>query len=138
MKICIPTNDNQGVESNISGHFGSAPYFTIVDTESLDCKAIVNTNQHHAHGMCQPLAVLSNEIFDGIVVGGIGAGALNRLQSANVKVFKTQHRTIRETVEAYKSNALPEVVPHMACSGHGHHDGRDPGLGHGHGRKGRR
>ncbi|OFZ21329.1 MAG: hypothetical protein A2X94_07725 [Bdellovibrionales bacterium GWB1_55_8] len=132
MKICIPTNTNNGTDSTISGHFGSAPFFMIVDTDSLFCKTIVNTNQHHAHGMCQPLAVLGSEEFDGIVVGGIGAGALNRLKAANIKVFKTAHKTVKETVDAFKGNALSEVTPHMACSGHGHHHGGH-GQGHHHG-----
>ena len=45
MKICIPTNTDSGTESTISGHFGSAPFFMIVDTESLGCRAVVNTRR---------------------------------------------------------------------------------------------
>jgi len=122
MKICIPVTDNNGINSAVSEHFGSAAFFMIVDTDTLVCKSITNTNQHHAHGMCQPLAMLANEKFDGIVVGGIGAGALNKLKAANIKVYKTEFATITETVNALKNNKLNEVAPHMACGGHGHHD----------------
>jgi hypothetical protein len=34
MKICIPTHDERGLQSEVFGHFGSAPFFTLVDSES--------------------------------------------------------------------------------------------------------
>jgi len=89
-----------------------------VDTETLECQAIVNTNQHHAHGMCQPLAALAGESMDGIVVGGIGMGAFSKLQAAGIKVYKTSFRTVRETLDAHKNGALPELTPQTTC---GHH-----------------
>ena len=134
MKICIPVEKDDGIDSPVCAHFGSAPVFMIVDTDSLTCKAVKNNNQHHAHGMCQPLATLSGEQFDGIVVGGIGAGALGKLQSANIKVYQTGFSTIKETVEAYKNSQLKEVTPHTACNqhhGHGHQHGHHHGHGHG-------
>ena len=33
MKICIPTADNNGMDAKASAHFGSAPYYTVVDTD---------------------------------------------------------------------------------------------------------
>jgi len=121
MKICIPVNENKAIESTVCGHFGSAPFFMIVDTESLSCKSITNENQHHSHGMCQPLAAISNEKFEAIVVGGIGTGALKKISAANIKVYKTTFTTAKETVVALNSNLLKEVDPQGACSGH-HHD----------------
>ena len=53
MKLCIPTETNEGKSATVYGHFGSAPYFTIVDTEKDTVEVIDNANQHHAHGMCQ-------------------------------------------------------------------------------------
>jgi predicted Fe-Mo cluster-binding NifX family protein len=94
------------------------PVFMIVNSDSLICKPIINTNQHHAHGMCQPLAALAGEKMDGIVVGGIGMGALMKLQAANVKVYKTEYATIKTTVEALKAGQLKELSPDMACSHH--------------------
>jgi predicted Fe-Mo cluster-binding NifX family protein len=34
MRLCIPTIDDAGLDAQLSAHFGSAPYYTIVDTES--------------------------------------------------------------------------------------------------------
>jgi len=121
MRVCIPVNEDQGLDSSVCAHFGSAPLFMIVDQESGACRAIVNTNQHHAHGMCQPLAVLAGESFDGIVVGGIGAGALARLERSGIRVYQTRHASVRETVAAVASGTLPVMTTQMTCAGHGHH-----------------
>lgn len=131
MKICLPVLQNQGIDSQISSHFGSAPFFMIIDTETLASSVINNQNSHHAHGMCQPLAMIGTENFDAIVVGGIGTGALNKLKNAGKKVFKTEFSTVKETVEAAKQNKLSEFSPQSACSHH--HGGHSEGHGHHHG-----
>jgi predicted Fe-Mo cluster-binding NifX family protein len=120
MRICIPVDEDQGLDSAVCAHFGSAPLFMIVDQESGSCRAIVNTNQHHGHGMCQPLAALAGESFDGIVVGGIGGRALMRLEEAGIRVFQTRHANVRETLAAVVAGTLPAMTTQMACAGHGH------------------
>jgi predicted Fe-Mo cluster-binding NifX family protein len=124
MRICIPVDEDQGLDSVVCAHFGSAPLFMIVEQESGACRAIVNTNQHHGHGMCQPLAALAGESLDGIVVGGIGARALMRLEEAGVRVFQARHANVRETVAAAAAGTLPVMTTQMACAGHGHGHGR--------------
>lgn len=125
MKICLPVMSDQGIDSSISGHFGSAPFFLFVDTETLQTKSIGNQDANHQHGMCKPLAMIGNEHYDAIVVGGIGAGALNKLHSAGKKVFKTEFTTVRETVEAVKSGKLLEFAVNSACTHHGESHGHD-------------
>ena len=49
MNICIPVEQDQGLQSQVCAHFGSAPAFLIVATDSGDCRAIDNKNQHHGH-----------------------------------------------------------------------------------------
>lgn len=122
MKLCLPVTENNGIESTVSEHFGSAPYFMIVDTDTLECNTITNTNSNHVHGMCQPLAVLAGHKFEGIVVGGIGAGALNKLRASNINVFKTDYKNITDIVNAYKLNTLKEMTPEASCSHHGGHN----------------
>ena len=33
MKVCFPVEKNEGINSVVYGHFGSAPAFVMVDTE---------------------------------------------------------------------------------------------------------
>ena len=94
----------------------------VVDTDPLNCKTITNTNRHHAHGMCQPLAALSGEQFDGIIVGGIGGGALSKLHAQNIKVYKSnEYSSIKDVVDAYKKGLLNEMGMESACSHHHGH-----------------
>ena len=136
MNICIPVDKDQGIKSPVCAHFGSAPLFMIVDTDTGDCRAIQNNNQHHGHGMCAPLAALAGQNIDGIAVGGIGQGALAKLMAGGLQVFFSQHATVEETVAALKAGTLPLVTPELACGhhgqsphGHGHHGPGEQGHG---------
>ena len=120
MNICIPIDEDKGLKSRVCAHFGSAPAFMIVDTDRGSCRAVVNSNQHHGHGMCMPLASLQGERIDGMVVGGIGMGALNKLNAAGIRVYISGHETVAETVAAFKAGTLKLMQPDMACANHGH------------------
>ena len=124
MNICIPVNEDQGFRSPVCAHFGSAPLFMIVDTESGICRAITNANQHHGHGMCTPLAALSGESIDAMAVGGIGAGAMHKLIASGIKVFLSEWSTVEETITAYKAGTLRPVTPETACGQHHGHGGQ--------------
>lgn len=50
MKIAFPTEADMGLDSPVFGHFGSAPNFIIVDSNSGDFESIGKTDLHHAHG----------------------------------------------------------------------------------------
>lgn len=124
MKLCIPATEDQGLESPVSAHFGSAKLFVIVDTESGAFRAVPNRTLHQGHGVCQPLRPLAGEQVDGIAVAGIGMGALGKLLAAGLKVYITRDRTVGGTVSAFKAGTLEEATPAAACSRHGHgHDG---------------
>lgn len=123
MKVCFPIEKDEGLASEVFGHFGSAPMFLLVDINSSQATVINNSDQHHAHGACNPLKALTGQEVDGIVVGGIGAGALNHLRRAGLRVFKAQAATVRENVEMIAGEALPEFTVQESCSGHGHGHG---------------
>ncbi len=76
MRICVPTATAEGAKAPAYGHFGSAPHFTLVDTVTGSCEIIGNDGQHHAHGMCHPLAMLEGRRIETVVCAGIGARAL--------------------------------------------------------------
>lgn len=119
MKLCIPVEQDLGLESQVYGHFGSAPLFLIVDTETMDWRTLVNNHQQHAHGMCQPVAAISGEPVDAIVVGGIGRGALMKLNAGGYQVYMAQYPSVMQTVEAFKKGSLPIFSPQQTCQGHG-------------------
>lgn len=120
MNICIPTTQDNGLESRVSAHFGSAPFFAIVDTDSRVCRTVPNANGGHEHGGCQPLAALEGQAVASVLVGGIGAGALSKLTAAGIRVYMVGAGSVKDAIEAYNSGALAEVSPAGACHGHDH------------------
>jgi len=129
MQICIPVVENNGLQSRTSDHFGSAPFFMIVDTDSQACRAVANRNQHHSHGACQPLSALKGERVDGFVVKGIGRGALARLQGANLEVLLCDAPTVEGTLAALGAGAVSPVTLDVACGGHAHGHAHQHGHG---------
>ena len=118
MKICFPTETLQGLQSPVYEHFGSAPGFVIVDTESKDVEEINNSDLHHAHGMCQPLKALGGRVVDAIAVGGIGMGALMKLQAQGIRVFRVTQGTVGQNVQFILKNNLPDFDAGFTCAGH--------------------
>jgi predicted Fe-Mo cluster-binding NifX family protein len=116
MTLCIPVTQDLGTASPLSPHFGSAPLFALVDDESGGLRILHNRNAHHAHGMCAPLAALAGERIEGVVVGGIGAGALAKLESAGIRVFRSAHGTVGEALAAYRAGTLEPVTPASVCT----------------------
>src|SRR5208337_1786135 len=118
MKICFPTETLQGLESQVFEHFGSAAGFVIVDTESKSVEEINNSDLHHVHGMCQPLKALGGRQVDAVAVGGIGMGALMKLQAQGIRVFRVTPGTLGQNIEFIRKNNLPEFDASFACAVH--------------------
>ena len=123
MKICVPVEVNNGFESRPFGHFGSAPMFVVYDLESGDLSTINNCDLGHEHGNCQPIKALANKPVDVVIVRGIGAGAISKLNSMGTRVFQGVEGNVRENVELLKENKLMEFTVNNGCNHHdcGHH-----------------
>lgn len=118
MKICFSTQNLQGLDSIVFEHFGSAPGFVIVETDSMAVEEIQNGDLHHTHGMCQPLKALGGRTVDAVAVGGIGAGALMKLEAQGVTVFKAIPISVKENLDLLAKNALPRFTVNQTCRGH--------------------
>ena len=122
MKICVPTGKDEGLDSEVYGHFGSAPYFAIYDTQSKEMEVVNNGNLHHDHGQCSPIAALSGRSVDILATGGIGAGAIERLRMMGVKVCRVgSGNTVQDIVRLHEQGALKEVGGDDVCNHHSCH-----------------
>jgi ArsR family transcriptional regulator len=121
MRICVPTATAEGAKALAYGHFGSAPHFTIYDIVTKTYEVVGNAGQHHAHGMCHPLAMLEGREIDAVVVAGIGARALQRLNEGGIKVYRTIPATVEEIARKIETGELEEMTLENSCAGHGCH-----------------
>ena len=131
MKLCIPTMDDRGLQGMPSDHFGSAPFFTFVDTDSGEIETQRNGGAHHVHGACRPLDFLGTREVDAVVCRGLGKRAFARLRNGGVEVYVTLERDVESTIQAFKDGRLRELSSEEACHGHGHEDAHVPGRGRG-------
>jgi predicted Fe-Mo cluster-binding NifX family protein len=118
MKIAIPVAADQGLASPVYGHFGSAPVFVLVDSETMAVAALGNRDRAHVHGACNPMRALADSSPDAVIVGGIGAGALQGLRAAGIKVYSAPGGTVAEAVRQLKTGQLTEMDERAACAGH--------------------
>jgi predicted Fe-Mo cluster-binding NifX family protein len=118
MKLCFPVKEISGLESEVYEHFGSAPAFVVVDSDTKEVRVVHNADRHHAHGMCNPVGALEGQEVDVVIVGGIGGGALMKLSMAGIDVYKAMAKTVRENIELFSSKRLPRFQPGHVCSGH--------------------
>lgn len=121
MKVCFPVEKNDGLESVVFNHFGSSPMFIVVDTSTSEVRELNNNDLGHQHGHCHPLRALNGQEVNAIVLGGIGGGALSKLQAMNISVFMTGAATIKENLELLKNGKLGPMT--SSCGGHGHGNG---------------
>ena len=124
MKVCFPVQKDEGVESQVYNHFGSAPVFIVVETEAKDVQRVNNSDKHHVHGACNPVMALGGQKVDALIVGGIGGGALMKLNAMGVKVYEAGSRTVKENLEMLKGNKLQELTMDHSCRAH------EGGCGH--------
>jgi predicted Fe-Mo cluster-binding NifX family protein len=119
MKLCVPVSGNEGMESTVFGHFGSAPVFAVHDTIEGRTTFIENATPDHEHGTCNPLWTLGNQLVDAILVGGIGARAINKLNEGGIRVYRAVPGTLADALSAWTAGSLEEITVESACSHHG-------------------
>jgi predicted Fe-Mo cluster-binding NifX family protein len=121
MKICIPTETGEGKNAQVYGHFGSAPFFTIYDTEAKSMEVVDNANNHHEHGTCNPIAALQGKSVDVVVTGGMGARAVMMLNVSGIKVYRAVPGSVETIISTFNAANLEELTAQNACASHGCH-----------------
>lgn len=124
MKLCMPTVNDAGLNARLSPHFGSAPWFTVVDSDTGEARAVANGPAQREHGRCTPARELAGQGISAVVCRGLGRGALLNLKGQGMDVLVTDAWSVEAALEAYRAGTLRPLTEEAACVG-GHH-------GHGH------
>ncbi len=118
MKVGFAVSSDEGVDSKVYAHFGSAPAFIIIDTATRKPVTVNNKDLNHVHGACNPIMALDGHSVNAMVVGGIGAGAINKLNAMGVRVYAAAATTVKENLELLAENRLEELSIQSACRAH--------------------
>ncbi|MDO9537868.1 MAG: NifB/NifX family molybdenum-iron cluster-binding protein [Thermoplasmata archaeon] len=117
IKIAIPTNAPGGLKSEMSGHFGHADNFTLVDIQG---KSIAGTtvleNPPHSQGGCMaPVMLLKNNGVQAIIVGGLGQRPLMGFQQAGIQVIAGATGNVESLIQAYLDGKLSQAGDDVVC-----------------------
>ena len=122
MKVIVPLDEQAGMNSKLSEHFGSAPFFAVADTGDGSIEIMPNASMHHEHGQCTPADFFSQLGINVVLCNGIGAGAIARLQMMGIDVYMAaQSPTLEEALVRFSNKALTKATSLHACQGHGCH-----------------
>ena len=117
MKICIPATNDRGLDSDVSSHFGDAPFFVVVDLESGASKGVRNPECQEHHGSCHHVHIFKALDVDAVACRRIGRRAHAGLRDAGIDVLGPAERTVAETVEAIKSGRTNHLSVDAGCGG---------------------
>jgi predicted Fe-Mo cluster-binding NifX family protein len=128
MKICIPTEDDRGLESTASRHFGSAPFFTMADTDSGGIEVVRNPDCHHGPQSCHHIPILRAHRVDGVVCNAIGRRAHSAMADAGIDILAAGDGTVSQILATVSQGDPRRLSIEETCGG-----GRRHGHGHRHG-----
>lgn len=117
MKLGITLEDEKGLDSNVSLHFGQCKYFLIADIEDnriTSTKVVANTAQHGGGGCVAVDEILKYDVTY-VIAGGMGMGAQQKFAQAGVKVSGYQGKA-QDAVASFINDSLGGLG---ACKEHG-------------------
>lgn len=118
MKIAVPSESSDGLGAMRSGHFGHAPYMTVVTIEDnavQNVESFANAD-HDAVGCGGVIDYVINLGIDAIIAAGMGRPPFMRFTQGGLDVFiETQTPTVGGVIDRFIAGDLPQMTIDDAC-----------------------
>lgn len=120
MKVGVVLDDERGLASNVSAHFGQCRFFLLADIDAqakkiTSTRMVPNTAVHGGGGCVAVDEILKHKITH-VIAGGMGMGAQQKFSNAGVQVFGYEG-TVQDALNDFMNNSLGGLD---ACKEHGH------------------
>lgn len=113
MRLAISTEDNNGLDSTVSHHFGRCPFFVLVDVEDKEIGEVqVIDNPYYAQH--QPGMVpdfIHNQNADVMISGGMGRRAIAFFQEYGMNIATGATGTVKVAIDNYLRGNLSTAEP---------------------------
>lgn len=114
IRIAVASEDDLGMESNVSAHFGRCPYYTMVEAEgdkiSLSYK--VENPFYGAHGNPgQVPAFIRDQGANVIIAGGMGQRAVGFFNEFGIEVVTGTAGKVKSVIDGYLKGAIKGASP---------------------------
>jgi predicted Fe-Mo cluster-binding NifX family protein len=117
MRVCIPTQGNKGLNDIVGEHFGRVPFYTVVDTETEEVRALENTSEHMG-GRGYPPEIMSQAGVDIMICSGLGRRAITMFEQMGIMVYVGASGTVEEAIGSWEQNKLAVATDENACRQH--------------------
>ncbi len=98
MKLLIAINNNNGIYSVLSDHFGHCPYYAIYDTETSSLE-IAKNDVNHSNTALTPVDQVINQFNPEVIFSlSIGQKALKLFNDKGIKIKTGKFRTVKEVI----------------------------------------
>jgi len=98
MKVGV-ISEGDVLDSFVADDFGHAPYFLIVDSDTLDYTVVKNEHADSLEGAGFKVAKAIVELgVDAVIVGGIGPHGLEIFQKAGIHVAYDEDGTVEDCI----------------------------------------
>ena len=117
MKVLIATQ-NASLDSTVAKRFGHAPYYLLIDSESIEVEVFDNPEHDDTHSIIPELAKRGVKLF---ITGNIGPHAYDLIRSLNLRVALARKMTARKALRKLQEGELQILdAPTMKHSAHEH------------------
>ena len=122
MRIAFSADDDNGLDSVISPHFGRCPYYVFVDVEGREVKSVTSSaNPYYGqHSPGQVPAFINSRGADVMLTGGMGGRAVAFFEQFGIEAVTGASGTVRHALEAYLGGELSGAQPCSESVAHGH------------------
>ena len=108
MKICLPTNDDLGLQSEIASNFSSAPWLLVVESETQQTLAIDMSDEVLRR---QPVEL------DVIVCPGMPEVLYKSLRAEGIPIYGCRSTNVAGALVDYWEDDLHELTSAGCCKG---------------------
>lgn len=107
MKIAV-TAKGPGITDQVDPRFGRAAYILIVDTETMECEAVNNSDNVNAFkgAGIQAATTVAEKGAKVLLTGYCGPNAFKTVSAAGIKVVNDTAGTVQEAIDAFQNEPV--------------------------------
>ena len=98
MRLLVAINEDQGIESKLSEHFGHCPCFAILNSETKELKIVKNDLDHSNHNKTPVDQIMVHEP-NAVFTLGMGQRAIKLFEEKGVELKTGKFTTLQEVLD---------------------------------------
>jgi predicted Fe-Mo cluster-binding NifX family protein len=124
MRVAISADDNRGLDSVVSPHFGRCPYYVLVDLDGREVRQVgaVKNPYYGYHQPGQVPGFIKHQGADVMLAGGMGRRAIALFQQYGIEAVTGATGSVDHALEQYLGGALQGATPCRESVAHSHEE----------------